>query len=185
MARSKAGPLPRARVLDPSEKRLAVHVEDHPLEYGSFEGTIPQGQYGGGTVMLWDEGSWEPVGDAERDYKKGRLTFRLHGKRLKGEWHLVRMGGQANAGGKRDNWLLIKSHDKYSNEEDGDRALERYQKSAVSDRSMEAIAKGNKQWVSKAAKSTKPAASRAKKTKKAGSKKEWASDEKRPVVYRT
>lgn len=93
--------------LDPADKRLAVHVEDHPLEYGSFEGTIQQGQYGGGTVMLWDEGTWQPLGNAEESYKKGRLSFILHGKRLKGEWHLVRMGGRARDG-KRDNWLLIR-----------------------------------------------------------------------------
>jgi bifunctional non-homologous end joining protein LigD len=108
--------------LDPADKRLAVHVEDHPLEYGSFEGTIPEGQYGGGTVMLWDKGTWEPVGDPRSAYEKGRLTFVLHGKRLKGEWHLVRMGGRAS--GKRDNWLLIKSH---------------YSTSAASGRSMTAI----------------------------------------------
>jgi bifunctional non-homologous end joining protein LigD len=64
--------------LDPADKRLAVHVEDHPIEYGSFEGTIPQGQYGGGTVMLWDEGKWVPIGDPESSYKNGRLTFILH-----------------------------------------------------------------------------------------------------------
>ena len=119
--------------LNPADKRLAVHVEDHPLDYGSFEGTIPQGQYGGGTVMLWDEGSWEPLGDAAQSYRKGRLSFILHGKRLKGEWHLVRMGKKS---GKRDNWLLIKSHDKFANEENGDIALERYTKSAASGRSM-------------------------------------------------
>jgi DNA ligase D-like protein (predicted 3'-phosphoesterase) len=169
--------------LDPADKRLAVHVEDHPLEYGSFEGTIPQGQYGGGTVMLWDEGTWEPVGHAAQAYKKGRLTFILYGKRLKGEWHLVRMGGRAKDG-KRDNWLLIKSHDKYAREGDGDRALERYQKSAVSDRSMEAIAKGNKQWVAKAGNAAKPAAaSRAKKTKKAAPKKKPATSDKAPPAF--
>jgi bifunctional non-homologous end joining protein LigD len=140
--------------LNPADKRLAVHVEDHPLEYGSFEGTIPQGQYGGGTVMLWDEGSWEPLGDAEQSYRKGRLSFILHGKRLKGEWHLVRMGAR----GKRDNWLLIKSHDQYANERNGAIALERYIKSVSSGRSMVAVAKGNKQWGSKATK----AAARAK-----------------------
>ena len=116
--------------LNPADKRLAVHVEDHPLEYGSFEGTIPEGQYGGGTVMLWDEGTWEPVGDPRSAYEKGRLTFVLHGKRLKGEWHLVRMGGRTS--GKRDNWLLIKSHDQYADEKNGDRALERYSTSAAS-----------------------------------------------------
>ena len=109
--------------LNPADKRLAVHVEDHPLAYGSFEGTIPEGQYGGGTVMLWDEGTWEPLGDADKSYRKGRLSFVLHGKRLKGEWHLVRMG---KGGGKRDNWLLIKSHDHFANEKNGDAVLERY-----------------------------------------------------------
>jgi bifunctional non-homologous end joining protein LigD len=159
--------------LDPGDKRLAVHVEDHPLEYGSFEGTIPQGQYGGGTVMLWDEGTWEPVGDAEASYKKGRLTFILHGKRLKGEWHLVRMGGRANADNKRDNWLLIKAHDQYANEKNGNQALEKFMTSAVSDRSMEAIAKGKKQWTSKEIAQKAPKAKRA--PKAPSSKKKRAS----------
>jgi bifunctional non-homologous end joining protein LigD len=159
--------------LDPGDKRLAVHVEDHPLEYGSFEGTIPQGQYGGGTVMLWDEGSWEPVGDAEASYKKGRLTFILHGKRLKGEWHLVRMGGRANADNKRDNWLLIKAHDQYANEKNGNQALEKFTTSAVSDRSMEAIAKGKKQWTSKEIAQKAPKAKKA--PKAPSSKKKRAS----------
>ena len=73
------------------EKRLAIHVEDHPLDYADFEGTIPQGEYGGGTVMVWDSGQWEPEGDAQKDYAKGRLSFRLQGQKLNGEWHLVRM----------------------------------------------------------------------------------------------
>lgn len=152
--------------LNPSDKRLAVHVEDHPLEYGSFEGTIPKGQYGGGIVMLWDEGTWEPIGDAEKAYKKGRLSFVLHGKRLKGEWHLVRMGGRARIE-KRDNWLLIKSHDQYANEDNGDRALERYTTSATSGRTMSAIGKGNKQWGAKVAKtSTRTKSAKAKRTTK-------------------
>src|SRR4029450_3910011 len=77
--------------LVPGEKRLAIHVEDHPLSYGEFEGTIPEGEYGGGTVMLWDRGSWQPEGDPRKSYAKGRLTFRLDGEKLKGIWHLVRM----------------------------------------------------------------------------------------------
>jgi DNA ligase D-like protein (predicted 3'-phosphoesterase) len=129
--------------LDPADKRLAVHVEDHPIEYGSFEGTIPEGQYGGGTVMLWDEGTWAPIGDPDSSYKNGRLTFVLHGKRLNGEWHLVRMGGRT---AKRDNWLLIKSHDEYADEKNGDSALERYDTSAASGRSMIAIARRDNQW---------------------------------------
>src|ERR1700752_4643056 len=77
--------------LDPSEKRLAVRTEDHPLEYGRFEGTIPKGEYGGGTVMLWDRGTWEPIGNPHEGLRTGKLRFRLNGKRLKGNWVLVRM----------------------------------------------------------------------------------------------
>src|SRR3990170_3606392 len=91
------------------EKRLAVHVEDHPLEYGDFEGTIPEGQYGGGTVMLWDRGRWIPDGNPHEGYAKGHLTFTLAGEKLKGRWHLVRMRARAN--NKHENWLLIKGED--------------------------------------------------------------------------
>src|SRR5437879_10206755 len=79
--------------LNPSDKRLAVRTEDHPLSYGTFEGTIPKGQYGGGTVMLWDEGTWEPKGDPKAGLKKGHLSFTLHGGRLNGDWDLIRMHG--------------------------------------------------------------------------------------------
>ena len=79
---------------NPADKRLAVHVEDHPLDYGGFEGTIPEGEYGGGTVMLWDEGTWEPIGDPHEGLEKGDLKFVLHGKRMKGEWVLVHMKGR-------------------------------------------------------------------------------------------
>ena len=140
--------------LDPADKRLAVHVEDHPLAYGKFEGIIPQGEYGGGTVMLWDRGSWVPVGDPHRGYAKGHLSFDLEGERLKGRWHLVRMGGKAS-GKKKENWLLIKSHDEYAREGDGDYALEHELTSVVSDRSMDEIAHGrSKRWHSKQAKSS-------------------------------
>ena len=91
----------------PGEKRLAVEVEDHPIEYNKFEGTIPKGQYGGGTVMLWDRGAWEPEDDPHRALKKGHLKFRLEGEKLSGSWHLVRM--RKRPGEKRNNWLLIKS----------------------------------------------------------------------------
>lgn len=138
--------------LNPVDKRLAVHVEDHPLAYGDFEGTIPKGEYGGGTVMLWDHGSWSPIGDAERGYKKGKLDFELHGERLKGRWHLVRMHGNRRGDEKRENWLLIKGKDQYA-DEDGDAALEKYQTSVVSDRNMESLATGkSKVWKSKGAK---------------------------------
>ena len=125
--------------LDPAMRRLAVHVEDHPLAYGEFEGTIPQGQYGGGTVMLWDEGSWEPVGDPRQDYARGKLKFILHGERLKGHWMLVRMGGRAGQEKGRDNWLLIKEHDEFERPGKGDTLLESVTKSVVSGKTMEQI----------------------------------------------
>src|SRR6056297_2431404 len=87
----KSWAVPKGPSYDPAEKSLAVHVEDHPLEYASFEGVIPQGQYGGGTVMLWDQGTWQPVGDPEEDYRTGKLKFHLHGEKLRGMWQLVRM----------------------------------------------------------------------------------------------
>ena len=93
--------------LDPADKRLAVRTEDHPLSYGTFEGTIPKGQYGGGTVMLWDRGTLGTKGDPHDGLKKGHLAFTLHGERLKGGWDLIRMRGD----GKKENWLLIKEKD--------------------------------------------------------------------------
>src|SRR3977135_2429674 len=78
--------VPKGPCLDPSQKRLAVHVEDHPVEYGGFEGIIPEGEYGGGTVMLWDRGHWIPRGDPLAGYRKGHLKFTLEGKKLKGNW---------------------------------------------------------------------------------------------------
>jgi bifunctional non-homologous end joining protein LigD len=99
----------RGPSLDPHEKRLAVHVEDHPKEYASFEGTIPKGEYGGGSVIVWDEGTWTPEHDPDKGMKKGHIDFELHGEKLNGRWHLVRL--KPRAGEKKDNWLLIKSDD--------------------------------------------------------------------------
>src|ERR1700691_4524186 len=87
----KSWAVARGPSLDPKDKRLAVEVEDHPLDYGDFEGTIPKGQYGGGTVQLWDRGYWEPEGDPQAMLRKGDLKFRLDGERLHGSWVLVRM----------------------------------------------------------------------------------------------
>ena len=105
----KSWAVTRGPSLVPGEKRLAVQIEDHPIDYNKFEGTIPRGEYGGGTVMVWDRGHWTPEGDPEKDLRKGHLSFRLKGKRLKGGWHLVRM--RRRPGEKRDNWLLIKQTD--------------------------------------------------------------------------
>ncbi|HEX3994326.1 MAG TPA: DNA ligase D [Acetobacteraceae bacterium] len=127
--------------LDPADKRLAVEVEDHPLDYGDFEGTIPKGQYGGGTVMLWDRGYWEPEGDRppEEALAKGDFKFRLDGGKLHGSWVLVRMRWGKDTGKK--NWLLIKHRDDAAREGDAD-ALLAQDKSIASARSMEAIAAG-------------------------------------------
>ncbi|HWL93536.1 MAG TPA: DNA polymerase ligase N-terminal domain-containing protein, partial [Phycisphaerae bacterium] len=105
----KSWAVPKGPSLNPADKRLAMHVEDHPVDYGSFEGTIPKGQYGGGTVMLWDRGTWEPEEDPEAAYRAGKMKFRLNGERLKGRWMLVRMGGARNRDGR--SWLLVKERD--------------------------------------------------------------------------
>jgi bifunctional non-homologous end joining protein LigD len=125
--------------LSPTDKRLAVRTEDHPLSYGAFEGTIPKGEYGGGTVMLWDQGKWEPREDPHAALAKGHLSFVLHGERLKGVWDLIRMRAQ----GKRENWLLIKAKDKYArqNTASGD-FLDKLSFSVMTGRSMDKIAEG-------------------------------------------
>lgn len=105
----KSWAITRGPSLDPSQRRLAVRTEDHPMDYISFEGNIPRGNYGAGTVMLWDEGTWEPVGSARQGLAKGKLVFNIHGRRLKGQWALVRFRGKDAE--KHDNWLLIKHDD--------------------------------------------------------------------------
>jgi bifunctional non-homologous end joining protein LigD len=129
--------------LDPKDKRLAVEVEDHPLDYGDFEGTIPQGQYGGGTVQLWDRGFWLPAGDAkpEEQLRKGELKFVVAGERLKGSFVLVRMRGD-RFGGKRTNWLLIKHRDEYATDADAMQAIMDEDRSVASGRAMSEIAAG-------------------------------------------
>src|SRR3984885_8138643 len=122
-----------------ADKRLAVQVEDHPMEYGGFEGTIPKGQYGGGTVMLWDTGTWEPVGDANEGFRTGRLKFILHGHKLKGHWTLIRMGGKA-AQESKPNWLLIKEHDEFERTADAPAIVEEAPNSVITHRDLDAIA---------------------------------------------
>ena len=134
----------RGPSLDPAEKRLAVEVEDHPLDYGDFEGTIPKGQYGGGTVLLWDRGFWKPEGDAGKMLKKGDLKFTLAGEKLKGSWVLVRMHerpGSKYGKSKHNNWLLIKHKDKYAKAGDGEKILDK-DHSVASGRTMKAITAG-------------------------------------------
>ena len=137
----KSWAVTRGPSLDPEVKRLAVEVEDHPLDYGDFEGTIPKGEYGGGTVQLWDRGFWAPLPGVapQAALKSGNLKFLLEGHRLKGEWVLVRMKSD-RTGRKRTNWLLIKHRDRHARD-DGDRLL-KTDKSIASGRKMSQIAAG-------------------------------------------
>ena len=128
---------------NPADKRLAVRVEDHPLDYGGFEGTIPAGEYGGGTVMLWDRGTWEPLEDPHEGLARGELKMRLFGERMKGEWVLVHMKGRdtrRRGGPDRENWLLIKHRDSYAR--DKDTLTTRFTRSVASGRDFDAIARG-------------------------------------------
>jgi bifunctional non-homologous end joining protein LigD len=122
----------------PADKRLAVQVEDHPIEYGNFEGTIPRGQYGGGSVMVWDFGEWEPLEDVDRGLAEGHLKFNLNGQKLHGRWALVRMHTRDARPGK-PNWLLVKDRDQYARTEDEPSITERAPNSAVSNRTIEQI----------------------------------------------
>ena len=135
----KSWAVARGPSLDPHDKRLAVEVEDHPLDYGDFEGTIPKGQYGGGTVQLWDRGYWD-ADNPERGFEKGDLKFTLHGEKLGGSWVLVRMRHD-RFGGKRTNWLLIKHRDDFAKEGEANTILDADQ-SVASGRTMDQIAAG-------------------------------------------
>jgi bifunctional non-homologous end joining protein LigD len=142
----KSWAVTRGPSLVPGEKRLAVEVEDHPLEYNKFEGTIPKGEYGGGTVMIWDRGSWEPDHDPHRGLAKGHLDFHIDGKRLSGGWHLVRM--RRRPGEKRNNWLLIKSDDDAARGPKDKDILEQNMRSVATGRTMDEIAAGKRTWKS-------------------------------------
>jgi bifunctional non-homologous end joining protein LigD len=136
----KSWAVPKGPSVSAKVKRLAMEVEDHPLDYGDFEGTIPKGEYGGGTVMLWDEGTWTPENDPKLGFKKGHLAFSLKGKRLKGRWDLVRTH---QPDGKKNMWFLI--HKKESGAS-GPEPVETKMTSVTTHRTMEQIAKGNKVW---------------------------------------
>jgi bifunctional non-homologous end joining protein LigD len=134
----KSWAVPEGPSLIPNKKRLAVHVEDHPLDYGDFEGVIPEGEYGAGTVMVWDEGTWQPEFDPAFGYKKGHLKFRLDGKKLKGQWHLVRMASKPRE--KQEAWLLFKSDDEAARTADAPDILQERPESAATGRSIDEIA---------------------------------------------
>jgi bifunctional non-homologous end joining protein LigD len=136
----KSWAVTRGPSLDPGEKRLAVHVEDHPIEYNAFEGTIPKGEYGGGTVMIWDRGRWIPEGDPHKGYAKGHLDFELMGAKLRGRWHLVRMRKRERD--RHENWLLIKGKDEESRTSRDKDILEEKPRSVVTGRSIDEIAAG-------------------------------------------
>jgi bifunctional non-homologous end joining protein LigD len=137
--------VPKGPSLDPSVKRLAMQVEDHPIDYASFEGVIPEGEYGGGTVMVWDNGTWEPEqADVAASIEKGDFKFKLHGKKLKGSWVLVRTRGF----GSKPSWLLIKHRDDFASTEDVEATKP---KSIVSGRLLAEIAREGGGDVEKAA----------------------------------
>ncbi len=125
--------------LNPADKRLAVQVEDHPVDYGGFEGAIPKGQYGGGTVMIWDHGTWEPHSDVDQGLRDGHLKFTLFGEKLRGNWVLVLMKGAA-ARPTKPNWLLIKEHDRFATTISKPSVTDAHPRSAITGRSMEQIA---------------------------------------------
>jgi bifunctional non-homologous end joining protein LigD len=150
----KSWAVTRGPSLNPAEKRLAVEVEDHPLEYADFEGTIAKGEYGGGSVIVWDNGTWTPLGDAHRGLKKGHLEFELHGQKLNGRWHLVRM--HRKPGEKRENWLLIKGDDEFARSADEADILEERPESINTGRTIDELEGEAPGWSSRTARIEEP-----------------------------
>jgi bifunctional non-homologous end joining protein LigD len=138
--------VPKGPSLDPNEKRLAMRTEDHPLDYGTFEGTIPAGEYGGGTVMLWDRGRWipHPDKDPRKTIEEGHLHFTLEGERMKGEWVMFRLKPKPRD--RRETWMLKKVTDEYANAEDGDELVDEAVTSVTTGRTMAEIASGSDVW---------------------------------------
>src|SRR5918999_3821680 len=131
----KSWAVPQGPSLDPKVRRLAVHVEDHPLQYADFEAPIPKGQYGAGAMIVWDRGTWVPMGDPEEGYRKGTLKFRLAGEKLGGGWTLVRL--KPKEGERGDNWLLIKERDPFARPGSDAEILEERPESVLTGRRVE------------------------------------------------
>src|SRR3954465_14933388 len=142
----KSWAVPKGPSLDPNEKRLAMRTEDHPLDYGGFEGTIPAGEYGGGTVMLWDEGRWipDPRKDPSKTIEEGHLHFTLEGERMKGEWVMFRL--KPKPGEKAQPWMLKKVTDDFADPDDGDALVDNCVTSVTTGRTMAEIASGADVW---------------------------------------
>ncbi len=158
--------VPEGPSLVPGKKRLAVHVEDHPLEYGGFEGVIPRGEYGGGTVMVWDRGTWTPEFDPELGLRKGHLRFTLDGEKLKGGWHLVRMAPKPRE--KQEAWLLFKSDDAAARPAEAPDILDERPESVATGRDMEAIAQAqDRVWSSRRGGPVEPPAAAQRRSKPA------------------
>lgn len=142
----KSWAVPKGPSLDPGQNRLAMRTEDHPLDYGDFEGTIPKGEYGGGTVMLWDQGRWipEPTKDPSKTIEEGHLHFTLEGERMKGDWVMFRL--KPKPGEKAEPWMLKKVTDEFADPEDGDALVDNCVTSVTTDRTMAEIAAGQDVW---------------------------------------
>src|SRR5690606_2777852 len=130
--------VPKGPSRDPSQKRLAVHVEDHPVDYGTFEGTIPKGEYGGGTVMLWDRGTYTCDTDPVKEYKDGMLKITFQGDRMQGKWARIKMKKKGHE--EEDNWLLIKEKDDHTIEEGDEDITDEFIISVKTERTMNEIA---------------------------------------------
>ena len=168
----KSWAVPRGPSLDPADKRLAMRTEDHPVEYGSFEGTIPEGEYGGGPVLLWDRGTWTPVGDPAAGLRSGELKFTLEGEKLHGGWALVRIKGRTQRDREGRTWLLVKERDRYAKRAGVSSITDTRPESVVSGRCLEQIAQAPVPSEQKAVpvqrgrRNGKPAGSRRRSTRK-------------------
>jgi len=185
----KSWAVPKGPSLDPTVKRLAMEVEDHPVEYGKFEGTIPQGEYGGGTVLLWDRGTWQPDGDADEGLRNGRLKFRLDGEKLQGDWMLVRSrGGYAGGRSAKKAWLLFKLEDDAAQSEKKYNVTAELPLSVSTGRDLDEIAAGKKVWHSKKTIVKKRVSAKKSTVKKSATKKTAAkkpTPRKKPAARKT